>query len=147
TDGRAQCGQKLTVCSALPGWMRTIAALLLDENVEHLARFDRFYGLAQGRGQPFVIFTSVSSGVHDNDAEGQFFEIMLEFKATVQRDQDIEASLRQLDKLIVEGALPLRFADRGDLVSGHEVTDTRVDAFVYEETHSARSCSFASSRN
>jgi hypothetical protein len=105
-------------------------ALLFGVDMEHLAWLDSHYRLSERFGHRFVVFPAVAGGMQNEDAEGQFFEVVLELKAAVEGEQNIEVSLRQLDKLIVGGALPVGFAYRGDLVSGQKVTDAGIQAFV-----------------
>jgi hypothetical protein len=51
-------------------------------------------------------------------------------KAAVECEENIEVSLGQFNKLVVGGALPLGFAYGGDLVSGQEIANARIEAFV-----------------
>ena len=57
-------------------------------------------------------------------------EIVLELKAFIEGEQDIEIPLGQPNKLAVGGAPPVRLAYRRGLVSGQELTDAGVEAFV-----------------
>jgi hypothetical protein len=63
------------------------------------------------------------------------------------REQDIEVSLSQLNELVIGSALPIGLAYGRDLVSGQEVAGAGIKTLVYQDTHSARSCSLAISRN
>jgi hypothetical protein len=105
-------------------------ALLFGVDMEHLAWLDSHYRLSERFGHRFVVFPAVAGGMQNEDAEGQFFEVVLELKAAVEGEQNIEVSLRQLDKLIVGGALPVGFAYSSDFVCGQKVTDTGIQAFV-----------------
>jgi hypothetical protein len=74
--------------------------------MQHLAGLNSLYRLPQRFGHRFVVFPPVADGMQDEDAEGQFLEVVLELKAAVEGEQNIEVPLSQLDQLIVGGALP-----------------------------------------
>jgi len=64
---------------------------------------------------------------------------VLELESTVQGEQDIKSSLRYLHELMVRCSEPLGFANRVDFVIRKKIANAGVNAFVYEDTHSARS--------
>ena len=68
--------------------------------------------------------------VHDDDAEGQFLEVVLELEATGQVRERRRSFLGHLNELVIGGALPFGLADGGDLVFGQKVADARIKAFV-----------------
>lgn len=80
--------------------------------MEHLARLNGLDRLAQRFLNRLVVFAAVPGRMHDNDAETQFLEIVLELEAAVECEEDIKVSLGQLNKLVVGGALPLGLALR-----------------------------------
>ncbi len=96
----------------------------------HLARLYGLYCPAQPFGQRPVVFLVIASCVDNDDTEGKFLEVLLELEAAVECKQDLEVSLRQLYKLAVGDALPVRLAYRSDLVSGQKVADAGIKAFV-----------------
>ena len=77
--------------------------------------------------------------VHNHDSESQFAEIVLELESAVQREQDIKSFLRKLHQLMVRGPEPIGFAYGTDFVISKKIANARVNAFVYEDTSSARS--------
>jgi hypothetical protein len=99
-------------------------------DVEYLARLDDLHCLAQGLGHRLVVFAAITGRMYDDNTESQFFQVVLEFKAAVECEENIEGSLGQFIKLVVGGALPFGFAYGGDLVSGQEIANARIETFV-----------------
>src|SRR5438105_3562946 len=102
--------------------------------------------LRQRREQRSVMFHSVSPDVDNDDSEGNLFEIVLVFKTLVRGDQNVTLILRPGDQLDVRESTPLGIGNGQDFMIWESLPEARIDAFVYEDTHSM-SWALASSRN
>ncbi len=115
-------------------------------HVNHFTRADSFDCFHQRRKQWPIVTDAILADVDNHNSEGEFLKVVLETKSLINRDQYIELPLRQHHQPFVGKAPPSSLGDCNYFVIREGLTNSRVNALVYEDAHSI-SCSLANSRN
>jgi hypothetical protein len=98
--------------------------------MDYLASLDALNrGQEHGEDGP-VIFETVLRHMNDHDAEGQLRKVVLEFKASVDGDENVKLSLSVSRQLGVRQRAPLGFGNRQYFVIWKSLPDSRVNALV-----------------
>ena len=74
--------------------------------------------------------------MHNHNAEGKLREVMFVFKSAVDRYQNVAAALRANDESGVGQGSPIDVGDGLHLMPDERLAQTRIHAFIYEDTHS-----------
>ena len=129
------------------GMERCYARLLSGyTNVNHVTRPDAFDRFHQQWEQRSKVVDPILANTDNHNPKGEFLKIVLEAKSLVDCNEHIKVSLRQRHQLFVGQAPPSRLGDRNYFMIGEGLTNSRVNALVYEDAHSI-SCCLANSRN
>ncbi len=98
--------------------------------MDDIARSNSLNGIQERQEDGLIVLDPVPLDMNDHDAEGQLFEIDLEFEALVDGDENVKLSLRVGGQFGVRQSAPVGFGDGQNLVIRERLPNARIDALV-----------------